>query len=367
MKNLIILLKIVKRLIILVVFSTLIIEVFASALTGRLLNSLMRVFSLHLVGGDTLGNLLMIAASILALVTLITPSYWLYVITSVATFLARTPDTIWLSLVILGLVSLLVIDTYSTCVSRKKNVKASVKGSRVYYLVIFTVFAVTVVLITHLITLYLNLFTSFMTSVPATSPVRAFSLFLSDNPIGRVLLILVAVSVFVKLSLNLIDAVTYFVIPSSTLAKSELSTSVKYDVEIKYPFYTLMSLIFTLYMAPPLYYLLNYLTVRVLPWSSSFLGDFMRSSPYATYLPTLAEILFFLVLWGLLSYVTRFFRGHINNKLVAVFVFLVVLFLIVTQFSSLDMNEFLSVVYFKYYKDFLVVGELLLQITGFVP
>lgn len=365
MRNLAVLLGVVKRLVVVIVFWPFINDVLVSIFSGSLLNNLVKISFLPL--GEALVSLLVIAASMSALATLITPSYGLYVVTSVTTLLVRAPDIISLSLVILGLLSILLIDTYSVSISHKKIVKVFVEGSRIHYLIIFTLFAVMVFLTTHFTTLYLNLFTSFMNSIPATSAVKVFGLFLSTNPVGRALLILVALPTFMKLSLSLVDAVAYFMIPNPTLAKLELSNVVKYDVEIKYPLYTLMSLIFTLYMAPPFYYLLNYLVAKVFPQLSVILSSTMLSSPYLASLPTLAEALFFLVLWGLLSYVTRFFRGYINNKLVAVFFFLAVFFLLVTYFGSLDMSEFLSAVYFNYYKDFLLVGELLLQITGFVP
>lgn len=365
MRDLTFLSVIIKRLVVVIVFWPFINDLLVSIFSGSLLNNLMKISFPFL--SEDVASLLVIVASMLALVTLIAPNYGLYVVTSVTTLLARAPDIISLSLVILGLMSLLLVDTYSVSANHKRNVKVYVEGSRIHYLIIFTIFAVTIVLTTYFTTLYLNLFTSFMSSVPAASAVKVFSLFLSVNPVGRALLILVAVPTFMKLSLSFVDAVAHFIIPNSTLAKSELSSAVRYDVEIKYPFYTLMSLIFTLYMAPPLYYVLNYLTTEVIPWSSTLLGGIVRSLPYATPLPILAEVLFFLILWGFLSYATRFFRGYINNKLVAVFFFLAAFFLLVTYLGSLDMSEFLSTVYFKYYRDFLLVGELLLQVTGFVP
>ncbi|MGC8974566.1 MAG: hypothetical protein ACP5KB_00015 [Thermoprotei archaeon] len=366
MRKPLILLEVIKRLIILVVFWTLINDLFYSVFSGRLLTNLARIFSLPF-SEDVLVSFLVMAASLLALLTLITSNYGLYVATSAAMLLTQVPDISTLSLIIFGLMGLFLTDTYVTSTRHKRSVKVFVKGSRIYYFIVSAIFVVIAFLTTYFTTLYLNLFTSFTSSIPATSTLRVFGLFLGVNPVGRALLILVAIPAFMKLSLSFVDAVAYFIIPNPTLAKSELSSAARFDREIRYPFYTLMSFIFTLYMAPPSYYSLRYLMMEVLPWTSAFIGSIVGGSPYATLLPILAEVLFFFVLWGLLSYVTRFFRGYVNNKLIAVFVFLATFFFAITYFSSLDMNEFLSVVYFRYYRDFLLVGELLLQITGFVP
>ena len=366
MRALTTLLEVIKRLIIVVVFWSFINDLLISVFSGSLTNNLMRMLSLPF-SEVTLTSLLTIIAFVSALLTMITSNYGLYIATSVVMFSIRTPSLIDLLLVALGLAGLLMIDTYITTIKHKRRVNVSVEGSRIHYLIISVILVFMVVSVTYLTTLYLSMFTSFMNSIPETSPAKVLGLFLSVNPVGRALLILVIVPVFMGISLSFIDAVAYFIIPNPSLAKSELSSAVKHDVEIKYPFYTLMSFIFTAYLAPPAYYALRYLLRIMYPQSLTFLENIAWGSSYSTFLNILIEVLFFLLLWGLLSYVSRFFRGYVSGKLVAVFISLAIFFTVITYFNASSINEFLGMVYYRYYRDLLLVSELLLQLTGFVP
>lgn len=327
-------------------------------------------FTLSFSKGDlsAIAGMFTIAASVLALFAVLTLSVNLYVIATIAVFLSFPPTPTQALLNILGLVGLLLINTY--LINRRWVFYTGIaaRGSRMYYLLLVLGMTILTTGFACLMSLYLEFFTGFMKSVPVTSRIRVLSEFLSANPVGKALLVVLFISLFVKMAFDLIDSTAYFMTPNARLAKAELNEVTRYSVEFKYPLRSLINLILTLFVAPPLYVLSSHIYTNYVLRALPTLGSLsIPATPYSQLFNILIEMLFFLIVWGVFSYVARFFRGYVNMKLVVALVILALLFGVVVSTGGLDLNDALARVYLTYYSDFLAVGELLLQAVGFVP
>jgi len=364
-------LELVGRVMVLLVFWTSINNLLTSTFSGKLVNDLLRITAIFSIKDLTaLTSLFTLIAPLLAVLTVVTMSHKLYVITSLLAFLSSRPDPTYLVLVTLGLLTLLSINTYLTSLrgSREGVLRdVKVEGSKASYPLLALVVCLLVISSTYLVYLYIDLFFSFVGAIPAYSRVRVLSDFLVNNPLGKALLTITFLAAFIEPSHNLVEALAYFISPNPTLARAELRTAIKTFDEIKYPFYSLMSFILALYVAPPLYVVSGFIysnyILRVFPALKSVASP-ITNSPI---IQLLAEILFFMVVWGVFRYVTKFFRGYVSKGIISAFLVLLALVVFAQYLGHLSLDEALTSVYFTYYRNFLRVGELLLQLTGFVP
>jgi len=364
-------LGLVGRVIVLLVFWTSINNLLINTLSGKLISDLLGITTILFSKDLTvLTSLLTLITPLLAVLTVITLSHKLYVITSLLAFLSSRPDPTYLVLVTLGLLTLLSINTYLTSLrgSREGVLRdVKVEGSKTSYPLLALVVCLLVISSAYLIYLYIDLFFSFVGAIPPYSRVRVLSDFLTDNPIGKALLTITFLIAFIEPSHNLVEALAYFISPNPELARVELRTAIKTFDKIKYPFYSLMSFILALYVAPPLYVVSSFIysnyVLRMFPALNSVAGPITNS----VVIQLLTEIIFFMLVWGLFRYVTKFFRDYVSKGIISAFLVLLALMMFAQYLGHLSLDETLTNVYFTYYRNFLRVGELLLQLTGFVP
>ncbi|MEO3993235.1 MAG: hypothetical protein QN229_02850 [Desulfurococcaceae archaeon TW002] len=362
-------LKIFMRVLITIIFWLPLHDLITPLVSGGLLTEIQNSV-LSLSRGDlsaTVGMFAMVA-SVLALLAVLTLSINLYVVATIAVFLSSPPTLTQALLNVLGLIALLITNTYLISRRRVFQTGIAVSRSRTYYLLLVLGITIFIVGFAYLIGLYLEYFMRFVSSVPVTSKVRVLSEFLGNNPVGKALLLMFFIPLFVKISFDLMDSVAYFLSPNAVLARIELSKATAHSVEFKYPFRSLISLILSLFIAPPLYVVFSYIYTnyvsRILP---VVIPSNVLTTSYSQLLNVFIKIVFFMIVWSIFSYVARFFRGYVNMRIIIILVALTLLFSFAVFVGGLNLDYTLTRVYSTYYRDFLIMGELLLQVTGFVP
>ncbi len=362
-------LKIFMRVLISIIFWLPLRDLMTPILSGSLFTEIQNLTLLFSRGDlSAIAGVFTIIASALALLAVLTLSINLYVVATIAVFLSSPPTPTQALLNVLGLIALLVADTYLIGRRRFFRTWVVVSRSRTYYLLLVCGVTMLVVSFAYLIGLYLEYFMGFVSSVPVTSRVRVFSEFLSTNPVGKALLLIFFIPLLVKMGFDLMDSAAYFLNPNAVLAKMELSKATAHSVEFKYPLRSLISLILTLFIAPPLYVFFSYIYTnyvsRILPVT---IPSNVLTTPYSQLLNVFIEVVFFMIVWGVFSYVARFFRGYVDMRIIIILVTLTLLFSVAVFTGSLNLDYTLTRIYTTYYRDFLIAGELLLQATGFVP